>query len=344
MIVFTGDINLTDWMFNVGFGIGTNIKKGLDPLKYIDRNKNDLWIGNFEGVASDLSTHSGIYGEAFRINPDALKNIRHMDVYGLANNHAMEHGSEAYVNTVKALESYGSKVFGLKERKSCTFQHRGKIISITGICLRIEAMKEEPLYWHNPEYKEIEAEIATLSKDIFKILYVHWGNEYINRPSSAQKKFAHWLLDAGFDLIIGMHPHVLQGYEDYKGKRIYYSLGNCVFDMPSEQCKIGALVGLDFVNGNPKYSEQYLHIDNECCPRVVSESEIPECWRFNFLNERLKIDDNSEEYHQEMKSSYLVYRRANRLQLIKSAFRHPICFISIFRDFIDRRIVKRFKS
>ena len=58
-----------------------------------------------------------------------------------------------------------------------------------------------------------------------------------------------------------MHPHVLQGYEDYNGKRIYYSLGNCVFDMPSEQCKIGAVVGLDFKDGKPAYTEDYLKID-----------------------------------------------------------------------------------
>ena len=50
MIHFTGDINLTDWMFNVGFGIGTNIGKGLNPLKYLERKEGDLWVGNFEGV------------------------------------------------------------------------------------------------------------------------------------------------------------------------------------------------------------------------------------------------------------------------------------------------------
>ena len=132
-----------------------------------------------------------------------------MDYYGLANNHAMEHGAESYKETVKALESYGSKVFGLKDRKSIVFNHHGQKVSITGMCTRIEESRYEPLYWYNPEYKEIEEEISNLPKDAFKILYVHWGNEYINRPSASQKKFAHWLIDAGFDLIIGMHPHDL---------------------------------------------------------------------------------------------------------------------------------------
>ena len=316
MLIFTGDINLTDWIFNVGFGIGTNIKKGLNPFRFLNRKESDIWIGNFEGVASGVSANRGIYAEAFRIEPDALRKLNHMDIYGFANNHAMEHGAEAYKETVKALESYGSKVFGQKDARTVSFEYQGQKCTITGMCLRIEDSKYDPLYWYNPEYKEIEDEVASLPEDAFKILYVHWGNEYINRPSAAQKKFAHWLIDAGFDLIIGMHPHVLQGYEDYKGKRIYYSLGNCVFDMPSEQCKIGALVGLDFADGKPVYAEEYLKIDDECCPHVFIENEIPQQWRFGYLNECLKKDDNSENYHNEITRGYLVYRKANRLLIL----------------------------
>lgn len=340
MIFFTGDINLTDWIFNVEFGIGTNIRKGLDPFKYLERKDDDIWIGNFEGVASTTSAYKGIYAKAFRIEPDALRGLRHMNYYGFANNHAMEHGSEAYQETVKALESYGTKVFGTKEKKSIVLVHQGKKVSLTGMCLRIEAMKEEPLYWHNPEYVEIKKEIDALPQDAFKVLYVHWGNEYINRPSVAQKKFAHWLIDAGFDLIIGMHPHVLQGYEDYNGRRIYYSLGNCVFDMPSEQCKIGALVGLDFTKGQVEYSEKYLLIDKESCPCVVAESEIPQQWHFDFLNERLKIDDNSEKYHQEITKGYKIYQKANRRQLLLSAFSHPRSFVAVLMDFEKRKLGK----
>lgn len=340
MLIFTGDINLTDWIFNVGFGIGTNISKGLDPFKYLERKEDDVWVGNFEGVASNVSAYKGIYAKAFRVEPKVLANLHHMDYYGFANNHAMEHGGEAYRETVKSLESYGSQVFGTNEKKSVIIEHQGKKISLTGMCLRIEAMKDEPLYWHNPEFNEIKQVIDGLPNDAFKVLYVHWGNEYINRPSAAQKKFAHWLIDAGFDLIIGMHPHVLQGYEDYNGGRIYYSLGNCVFDMPSEQCKIGALVGVDFINGKPVYTEKYLRIDDECCPHVVAESEIPRQWRFEYLNERLKIDDNSEEYHREIQKGYKVYQKANRRQLLMSAFSHPKSFCAVLMDFVKRKLGK----
>lgn len=340
MLHFCGDINLTDWNFNVGFGIGSDIRNGLDPLKYLERRNDDIWIGNFEGVTSDSSINKGINAHAFRIEPRYLKKVSHMDIYGLANNHAMEHGGVAYNNTVEALESFGCTVFGSNIQRSAILIQKGQKISITGISFRLEESKEKPLYWHNPEYKEIEKEISILPNDAFKILYVHWGNEYINRPSASQKKFAHWLIDSGFDLIIGMHPHVLQGYEIYNGKRIYYSLGNCVFDMPSEQCSFGAIIGLDFSNKAPIYSEQYIKIDDYCCPHIVSETEIPKQWRFEFLNTRLEYEDNSEFYHKEIKSGYTVYRMANWKRLIKAALIHPRSFIEIFKDFFKRRIIK----
>lgn len=337
MICFTGDINLTDWYFNAGYGIGSRIEKGFDPFHNIERKSEDLWIGNFEGVASSVSINKGFAGKVFRVEPNVLTPLNHFDLYGLANNHAMQHGEGAYNQTFNAIESYGSKCFGSKKQKTIIIEHQGQIVSLTGMSLRIDEFSENPLYWHNPEYKEIEEEKSNLPKDAFKILFVHWGNEYINRPSAAQKKFAHWLIDVGFDLIIGMHPHVLQGYEDYHGGRIYYSLGNCVFDMPSEQCKIGALVELDFVDDKPVYSEQYLHIDDECCPHVVAADCIPVQWRFEYLNERLKIEDNSEEYHNEINKGYLVYRKANRKQLLKSAFLHPVSFLEVLKDFVKRK-------
>lgn len=337
MIYFTGDINLTDWYFNHGFGIGTNIAKGLDPYKHLERKNGDLWIGNFEGVTSSISLNKGMNAEVFRVKPEVMGRLQHFDVYGFANNHAMQHGAEAYQQTVDTLEGLGCKVFGTNQQKSTICEYKGKKISITGMCLRIDEFTDTPSYWYNPEYKEIEDEVASLPNDAFKILYVHWGNEYINRPSAVQKKFAHWLIDAGFDLIIGMHPHVLQGYEVYNGKYIFYSLGNFVFDMASEPCKIGAIVGLDFQECEAVVNEQYIRIDNESSPHVVPETDIPSVWRFGYLNEQLKKDDNSEQYHHEIDRGYAAYRKANHKYILNNMIHHPKAGVEMILDFIKRR-------
>ena len=70
----------------------------------------------------------------------------------------------------------------------------------------------------------------------------------------------------------------------------------------------------------------------------VAECDISEQWHFDYLNERLKIDDNSEEYHQEIRKGYLIYRKANRKQLLTSAVKHPGFFCEILKDFIKRKL------
>lgn len=338
MLVFTGDINLTDWYFNVGFGIGSRIANGFDPFRKINRKAGDIWIGNFEGVASNVTDKVEFAGEVFRVQPKVLQKLNHFNMYGFANNHAMQHGKEAYQQTFDAICSYGSKCFGANKQRSVIIKHQGKTVSLTGMCLRIDDFTDEPSYWYNPEYKEIEKELNSLPNDAFKVLYIHWGNEYINRPSSAQKKFAHWLIDAGFDLIIGMHPHVLQGFEEYNGKYIFYSLGNFVFEMAWEPTKIGAIVKFDLDTKQP--SVEYIHIENDCTPVVVDESRIPAEWRFDYLNEVLKKEDNSEQYHAEISRNYAAYRKANHRYIINNMIKHPTFGNSLLKDFIKRRFLK----
>lgn len=339
MLVFTGDINLTDWYFNVGFGIGSRIANGFDPFRKINRKAGDIWIGNFEGVASNVTDKVEFAGEVFRVQPKVLQKLNHFNMYGFANNHAMQHGKEAYQQTFDAICSYGSKCFGANKQRFVIIKHQGKTVSLTGMCLRIDDFTDEPSYWYNPEYKEIEKELNSLPNDAFKVLYIHWGNEYINRPSSAQKKFAHWLIDIGFDLIIGMHSHVLQGYEEYNGKYIFYSLGNFVFEMAWEPTKIGAIVKFDLDTKQP--SVEYIHIENDCTPVVVDESKIPAEWRFDFLNEALKKEDNSEQYHAEISRNYAAYRKANHRYIINNMIKHPTLGKCLLKDFIKRRFLKK---
>lgn len=339
MLRFAGDINLTDWDFNFGFGIGSRIAKGFNPFSKIERNETDIWIGNFEGVASDVTDRKGMASQVFRINPNVLQGLPHFNIYGFANNHAMQHGLEAYNQTVKTLAECGCQTFGEDTNRSIVVEHQGKKISLTGCCFRIDEFAETPCYWYNPEYIEITNEIEKLPKEAFKVFFVHWGNEYINRPSLQQKKFAHWLIDAGLDLIVGMHPHVLQGYEDYKGKRIYYSLGNFIFDMAWEPCRYGAVVTVDLSNEVPNYHNEYVYIDKSCAPGLVVEDKVPNQYRFDFLNKQLLVEDNSEQYHNEIHRLYKQYSMKNRKKVMSNVLRYPKFGVNVITDFIKRRIV-----
>jgi hypothetical protein len=341
MIRICGDVSLTDGYFDVGFGIGSLIKEGGNPLSNIDKGR-DYWIGNFEGVTSDTSA---LYGEAalqFRIDPRFLDEpLKLFDVFGVANNHAMQHGDVAYGNTVKTLQEKGKKIFGSKTVKTTNFTVDGKQFSITGFSQRIDQFSNNPCYWHDPGYVELLEEINLIPQDFYKIVYVHWGNEFINRPSQSQVFFAHMLVDMGFDLVVGMHPHVLQGYEVYNSKYIFYSLGNFSFDMPWERTQYGAIINLTIKDGEVKINYDYIHIEPNLNTRIVEEQFVPVDYRFSTLNPLVSYIDNGEQYFAQVNTFYKQYRKANHRDILKKMFHHPHATIQIIGSFINRRIIKK---
>ena len=338
MLKIVGDINLTDGYFDVGFGVGSKLKEGFAPFKYIIRNPEDCWIGNFEGVASETSEKEGNAALQFRVDPQYLKHLKHFDAYGIANNHAMQHGVAAYQRTFDFLTSQKCLCFGSNVQKTQVFEHQDREVSVTGFSQRVDAFSEAPCYWHNPEYKDIEVELANIPKESFKIVFAHWGNEFINRPSSQQKRFAHWLVDIGFDLVIGMHPHVLQGYENFKGKYIFYSLGNFVFDMPWEPTKYGAVVSVDLSKDIIIPVVDYIRINEEFSPQIIEEKNVPQGSYFDYLNKQLAVEDNLEEYHAEINRCYRQYRKANHKDILRKMIKHPSSAFSLIKDFIIRRL------
>ena len=337
MIIFSGDINLTDNAFDVGYGVGSRLSQGLDPFVGIKKNRNDCWVGNFEGVASDTTQLTTYLKNCFRVKEESISNLGLIDYYGVANNHVMEHGPIAYQNTIRALQHSGSEIFGSLSQKYIKFEHEGKSVCILGFSQRYDHHAFEPQYWNHPEYIDIVKEYMQIKDCDYKIAYLHWGTEFIPYPSAELKLFAHWLIDIGFDLIIGMHPHVLQGYEIYKGKYIFYSLGNFVFNMTWERARYGAIVSLNVITGTIGYD--YIYINNKYFPEIIVEEQVPSNMRFTFLNTLLYKNDNIEEYYQTFQKYLNQYRRASRSDIIRNLYRSDIAFtFSIFKDFVSRKI------
>lgn len=96
MIKIVGDILFSDGSFDIGYGVGSTIIKGCDPFIKLERKEKDFWIGNFECVCCNTSNQKGVYYKQFRIEPENLSHIKHLDMYGVSNNHVMQHGGKAY--------------------------------------------------------------------------------------------------------------------------------------------------------------------------------------------------------------------------------------------------------
>ena len=97
--------------------------------------------------------------------------------------------------------------------------------------------KDQPAIAFYDSSRAIEAVENLKKKADVVIVSLHWGNEYHKKPNRRQKRIAHQLIDAGADLILGHHPHVLQPIEEYQNGIIVYSLGNFVFDQRKKETR-----------------------------------------------------------------------------------------------------------
>ena len=147
MLQIVGDCNFADGFFDMGIGTGSSIKNGADPFQYIkSKSDGDFWVGNFECVCSEVSNKDGMEARQFIIAPEACNRVRHLDFYGVANNHVMQHGAEAYHRMVKYIESTGALYAGSKEKSTTVFEHQGKTVAVTVFNQRPENFTKPPLY------------------------------------------------------------------------------------------------------------------------------------------------------------------------------------------------------
>ncbi len=141
----------------------------------------------------------------------------------LANNHTYDFYRGGYESTQSYLVAWGIKPFGHPYNTyslSTTFDIRGKQFCLVGYHSLYDAGTAEVL-----------AEIARLRPSCYKVIvFAHWGEEYEPVAHMGQTEAAHSFLDAGADLVMGAHPHIVQNIEMYQGRAIFYSLGNFMFD------------------------------------------------------------------------------------------------------------------
>lgn len=184
-------------------------------------SKDDLTVVNFEGVLKDdrAGREEGKL-HWFRGPTDFVNILKEgsVELAGLANNHVRDYGQAGRNSTKKALTGAGIPYFGYGDLY--TFEKDGVKIGFGGIRETI---------WRQDRDRPAR-EIAQLrSEGCHYIVYAcHFGNEY--KPiSELQRKIAYNLVESGADVVVGTHPHIVQGIESYKHGLILYSLGNFSF-------------------------------------------------------------------------------------------------------------------
>ena len=240
-LLFAGDVLLSDHVLNA-YQSGGGITGVVDQNLLEEIQKADLFMVNEEFPFSTRGEAAPDKQYTFRLPPERVSIFQEMgiDLVTLANNHALDFGTDALVDTLDTLDGAGISHVGagrnLEEaKKPVIVELQGKTIGFLGASRVIpetswNASSSKPgmLVTYDPSMTIQEIEKLDQNCD-YVVVYVHWGIERAEHPEEDQRAMGKQYIDAGADLVVGSHPHVLQGIEYYKGKPIIYSLGNFVF-------------------------------------------------------------------------------------------------------------------
>ncbi len=225
-MTFTGDCILgTDesFYYDTGFTAYYDqygpdyFMKNVRPIFEAD----DLTVVNMEGTLTEEMIREP-KEFAFRADPEYVKILSNSSVEAanLANNHSHDYGEQSYLDTKKILEENHIRTFGYDD--VAMLDVKGVKIGIYGIYELDDHLERIPQMKNNiQKLKDMKADVI--------IGIFHWSNELEITPDENAMTLGHLAIDEGTDLIVGHHPHVIQGIEEYKGKNIVYSLGNFCF-------------------------------------------------------------------------------------------------------------------
>ncbi len=180
---------------------------------------DDLTIVNFEGTLTDRGVRQD-KTFAFKADPEYVQALSagSIEAVTLANNHSSDYGEESAEDTKKYLEDAG--IIWFENENAAVTEVNGVKVGLVGI-YELDGSAAETLPIAMQDVKDKGAELI--------IVEAHWGVEGENTPTQSQIDLAHEAVDLGADLVIGHHPHVLQGVEKYNKKYIVYSMGNFCF-------------------------------------------------------------------------------------------------------------------
>ncbi len=240
-LLFAGDIYFSEHVLNAydhAGGIGGVLGESLRETIA----ESDLFMANLEFPFSDRGTKAADKQFTFRVSPSRVSVLQEIgpDLVTVANNHALDYGTDALIDTCDTLDAAGILHVGagknLEEaKKPQIIEKNGKKIGFIGVTRVFPtgdwaASTTRPGMFSAYDTAPVVNEIQKLKEQCdYLVVYIHWGIERNTQPESYQREIGHQYIDAGADLVVGSHPHVLQGIENYNGKWILYSLGNFVF-------------------------------------------------------------------------------------------------------------------
>ena len=281
-VIYVGDIMVDDLP-------GKYIAEGRDPFAEFREvfDAADFVVGNLECVVGSKGSPED-KPWTFQAHPRVVPILaRHFDALSVANNHTGDYGKDAFLETLDLLRGKVATFGGGKNlaeaRKPLLIEKSGIKFALLGYNefkpRSFAATETTPgCAWAEDAHvlADLRSARAEHRADIV-IPYMHWGREGHPNPSERQKQFSRQMIDAGATVVIGAHPHIVQGTDVYSGKLIAYSLGNFVFDdFEDPSAFLGWVLRMRFNReGLVQWDTLIARIDQQGIPHFDAEEEGP---------------------------------------------------------------------
>jgi len=252
----------------------------------------DFVVGNLEGPMNENPKVFPDSSLTFSFDKKSVKSLKegNFSLVSLANNHTLNMDREGLEETKSILTENSISFVGDPIECDSDYIYQKEGITYYGINVT---------YPSNCSNKEIASQIEDIrfyNPETYLIVLIHWGVEYKPANSAEQEALAHAMIDAGANLIIGGHPHVVQNIEQYNGKLIFYSLGNFIFDQYfSKETQEGLGLGLETYKDKKVFTLYPIENNVSYQPKLMDEAE-----RIEFLNSL--AEKSSEELKENIKS------------------------------------------
>jgi len=340
-----GDIILGDHPHFYGIGVRSAIEKNklyiFEKVEHIF-SEGDIVFGNLETVLSDYGKTKSYKSLILRGKPEFVEQLKkgHFNLINIANNHIQQHGKQCLFDTIDILQKREIRIIGLDNLQPQVISSpKGIKLGFLGYSLRPEQYEKDAIYSLADKNKIISDINRIKEKVNYIVISLHWGDEYITFPSAEQIDLAHKIIDAGADVIIGHHPHVLQPIESYNNKIIAYSLGNFVSDMYLDATKNSAILKIIFdKEGIRDCCLIPIYINNNFQPEPMADNKQ---YDFQVYETRELIKLLNKIDYKRMLNRCLRCNRLNYLKfLAKNKLPLSILFKIIFLA-LKRRVMRR---
>ena len=344
-LTFVGDIFPANLSYNRNCGVAALDFDDNHRLEYVRMIQSivpsdNIFVGNLESPILPIREFSK--EQQFAGHPDFIKmlNEARINVVSLANNHILEWGTEGLRSTESALNEHGMDYIGAIDGNGVA-----KVVTIEKNGLKLAFLSYNDI--DNAKYDKgvvCEYNKEQVIKDIQRVktrnvdaifLILHWGDEYIHRPSREQIEAAHAFVEAGTKFVICSHPHVVQPVEEYHGGLICYSLGNFIFDMTiPKAAKTGMVVDIEISKDRFLHKDRFVRLQKNFFPKIIDDDrsirELLDSQRE--LMKGYQLSYYSEQYQKEKKRKRRNKRIAEKILLIRNWSKYTP---AIRQDFIN---------